>query len=489
MSIKDMCNLISIEEIAVKYGFVRNNSKTCRTGVVYDHDNGLRIAIVKSRKYMGQQHYTNVRDESEGGGLYTFIKNRIKDGTIVPLTNSFKENEVIASILREYLNLPEQEKKTFKEKIPEKKPNAPFDFAMGKMFLIPAINTTFLTQVRRISKDTFEHPLFKGTFFNCNKEIDSRRRGADIAFPCYRTDGTMGGINIRYYNRHKCKSASMFMVNSEHDKSVWHSNIPEKIERVFVSESELDCMAHFQLSPNPNTLYISHQGNLVQGQVYTIMELLKENVDKFTPNFKMMLGADNDEKGNQYDLMIICGAVESKADKSTVKCRIAECAAKQDGYKSHLITVRDDLYENFKNSCLNGQKSENMVITTDDERKTVIVSRPMGDMYADAALTSMILNSDLVNNIVKEKSMSKDWNDDLKLLVHINDQIRDMKMGKRMPYELFREKYTELSLQTKSTDHIREAINSIKEQLADITPTTLPEKTQEELNNKSGVNL
>lgn len=458
--------MISIEEMAIRYGFVKNREKSYRSGTVYDHDNGLRICISQSRKYTGQQHYSNLRDDSDGGSLYAFIKNRVKDGTIVPPISSFKENEVVASVLQSYLSLPVEDKESFKRNIPVKKKDEPFDFALGKMLLKPAINTTLLSQIRKIPKEVFDHPLFKGRYFNCNKDIDSRRRGSDLAFPCFRADGTLGGINIRYFNQHRSKCASMFMVNSEHDKSIWYSNIPERIERVFVAESEFDCMAHFHLRGNSNTLYISHQGNLMPLQVDAILSLLRENKERFTDDFKLLLGADNDTRGSFYDLMLICGAVESKGG-SAARCHVSECPARQEGYKAHIITVRPELYEGFKKVCEESPKSENMKVEMDDEHKAVIVSRPRDDKFADDALTSMLIGSELVRNVVKEKSMTKDWNDDLKLLTTINTKIRSMKMKKEMSYELFREKYDELSLQTKSVGHLADVLLTVKDQLVD----------------------
>ena len=45
ISIREMCDKITIEEIAIKYGFVKNDSKSYRGGTVYDHENGLRICV------------------------------------------------------------------------------------------------------------------------------------------------------------------------------------------------------------------------------------------------------------------------------------------------------------------------------------------------------------------------------------------------------------------------------------------------------------
>ena len=130
LSIKEMCDKISIEELAIRYGFTKNTSKSYRGGTVYEHAQGIKINISQSRKFPGQQHYSNLHDDSDGGSLYTFIKNRIRDGIISVNSTSFKENEVIAEVLRNYLNLPVQEKAYFKNHIPEKKVDAPFDFAL-----------------------------------------------------------------------------------------------------------------------------------------------------------------------------------------------------------------------------------------------------------------------------------------------------------------------------------------------------------------------
>jgi hypothetical protein len=117
---------------------------------------------------------------------------------------------------------------------------------------------------------------------------------------------------------------------------------------------------------------------------------------------------------------------------------------------------------------MNSKTSDDMTIQAIDENNTIIVTRPRGDKYSDDALASMILESNLVRNIVKEKPMTKDWNEDLKLLTNINNKITAMKMDARMSYDLFREKFDELSLQNKSPGHIEDAIYAVKGML---TPT------------------
>jgi hypothetical protein len=234
----------------------------------------------------------------------------------------------------------------------------------------------------------------------------------------------------------------MFFVGSEHDNSIWHSNIPDKIDQVFIGESEFDCMAHYQLRPNPNTLYISHQGNLIPGQVNAIIALLRKHSNRFTANFRMLLGADNDYQGSKYDLMLVSAAAASKSE-ATAKCYITECSSKPD-YKAHMITVRQDLYEEFKSHCNCARMANNMRIDSYDDKCTIIVTRQRGDKYADDALSSIILSSGLVRNIVKEKAMTKDWNEDLKLLKSINAKIMNLKIEGCMSYELFREKFDEL---------------------------------------------
>lgn len=483
LTIKDMCDRISIEELAIRFGFAKDPAKSYRGGTVYEHPCGLLISITASRKYPGQQHYSNLNDDSDGGSLYTFVKNRIKDGIISVRSVSYRENEVVAKVLTDYLNLPSTDRESFLSKIPTKKTDAPFDFALGKMFMQKCINTTLLTQIRKIDKHTFTSDLFKGTFFNCNKEVDSRRRGSDLAFPCYRLDGTLGGINIRYYDQHKSKCGSMFFVGSEHDNSIWHSNIPDKIDQVFIGESEFDCMAHYQLRPNPNTLYISHQGNLIPGQVNAIIALLRKHSNRFTANFRMLLGADNDYQGSKYDLMLVSAAAASKSE-ATAKCYITECSSKPD-YKAHMITVRQDLYEEFKSHCNCARMANNMRIDSYDDKCTIIVTRQRGDKYADDALSSIILSSGLVRNIVKEKAMTKDWNEDLKLLKSINAKIMNLKIEGCMSYELFREKFDELSLMTKSSGHLSDVLFQIKDRLYDDSKSVVIREQEEAQSQKS----
>ena len=197
--------------------------------------------------------------------------------------------------------------------------------------------------------------------------------------------------------------------------------------------------------------------------VRKVISLLRQHSDKFTSKFKMLLGADNDYQGSKYDLMLICGAAATKSGASA-KCYISECATKPD-YKAHMITVRQDLYEDFKNLCRRSKTSDKMTIDCYDKNNTIVITRLRGDKYSDDALSSIILESDLIKNIVKEKAMGKDWNDDLKLLTKINSKISSLKINAYMSYDLFREKYDELSLQTNSPGHLTDVISIIKDRL------------------------
>lgn len=482
-------------EIAVAIGYQEDRSKSWRGGrcfVLGTKDTPEdRIFIQPSRSKPGMQHFSSTEFDTGGNGSAMLVKHALEHNFIAdPLCastdpRSFDINRKVAKFMCNHLAIPDEERKKLTFVVPELKRGEPFNEKVAHSIVKPGINASLFSK-RGINADTFNSPNFKGTWFNTDKEVDSRRKDSDLCFPCYRADGSVGGLNFRYFNQTRGEFAAMLMTGSEHASTVWHSNIPEKIDRIFVAESEFDCMAHFQLNreKSANTLYISHQGFMIPSQVDCMIELMRQNKSKLTSDFKLLLGSDNDTQGTRYDLQIVKSIAELK--KSTLQLDLngkpdnADLIVGERNEQQQIqttITVRSDKYSEFKQlsqDYLNARNTPNISVRFADELNSVKITRPNSDRFANIAVCELILNSDLlIRNVRREKAVDKDWNDDLKMLNNINSSLwndnhfNDLGLPKRIDYPTYRALSQEHNFHYSNGKDFRNFLKSIADKIPD----------------------
>lgn len=507
LSLNELNDKVDMVEIAVAIGYQEDKSKSWRGGrcfVLGTKDTPEdRIFIQPSRSKPGMQHFSSTEFDTGGNGSAMLVKHALEHNFVAdPLgasndPRSFDINRKVAKFMCNHLSIPDEERQQLISQIPVLKRGEPFDEKLAKSILAPAVNSSLFGR-RGISRDTFESPTFKGTWFNANKEVDTRRKDSDLCFPCYRSDNSLGGLNFRYYSQSRSGFSALLMTNSEHANTIWHSNIPEKIDRIFIAESEFDCMAHYQLNKekSANTLYISHQGFLIPSQVDCIIDLMRENKKKLTPDFKLLLGSDNDTQGTRYDLQIIKSIAELK--KSTLQLDLNGKSDNVDlivGEKNNeqniqtTITVCSEKYEQFKkltNEYLNENNTPNITVRFADDINSVKIIRPNSDRFANVAVSELILNSDLlIRNVRREKAVDKDWNDDLKMLNKINSTLwndnhfNDLGLPKKMDYQTYRALAQENNFHFTYGKDFKQFINSIAEKIPN-DPALVEKKNKED---------
>lgn len=535
ISLTELNNRVDMIEMAVALGYREYRAKSSRASkffILGDKDSHWdRILISPSKKHPGQLHFMSLDFSNGGDGASMLVKHALERSIIRdPLAASMDPRDInifrkVAKVLCDHLMIPDEDRVRMRYVVHELKKGEPFKEEIARKIMAPALYPILFSR-RGISRDTFNSPLFKGTWSNCNPDADGRRKKSDLCFPCYKADGSIGGLNYRYWKEDESKCSSRLLTGSEHSESVWHSNIPERISRVVITESEFDCMAHYQLDPqaNANTLYISHQGYLIPSQVDCVMEILSRNIGRLSPDFKLILGADNDDAGSRYDLQIIKKIAEQKKDTFSLDLPIhntgtnniwvnstginntwannshsdspsdSHSNSPSDNYGIMMgdgingsgllttITIPGSRYEKFKELTIHYLDTmryleEGRVSSIDvpsinvrsidvssidvpsigvrsldvrflDESNTVQILRTKNDNAANTALSELILNSDLlIRNVRREKSIEKDWNDDLKMLNKINSILFEhLSVPKRIDYQGYREIATDYRL-------------------------------------------
>lgn len=145
-------------------------------------------------------------------------------------------------------------------------------------------------QKRGISKEALSSLTFSDTFF-IRKYKKNKTEYRNVCVKMF-DDKRLKGISQRN-DEYKGVQGEKFdsLAFSHHDAS-------RPIDTVYIGESMVDCISHFQIKnlDNPeNILYASSEGTLTKGQLI----LLKKLVDRH--NIKKIISIfDNDENGHKY---------------------------------------------------------------------------------------------------------------------------------------------------------------------------------------------
>lgn len=449
---------VDMIDMALHLGYVEDARKSWRGGKCYVlGDRSDRIIIQQARNNPGQKHFYSVYNDAGGTGTASLVAYALNQNFIPdPLAGSSDPRSCdirrkVAKVMCIFLAIPDIE---HHHVVLESSNSNHFNDSLIREMTADAVNKQLFSK-RGLSRESYDSPLFRNTYYNGV----GNGRTDNLIFPCYRSDNSIGGLNVRYFNKQEERFASHFVKGTERASSLWHSNIPEKISRIFIAESEFDCMAHFQLRPNMQTLYVSHQGYLAPGQVDHLISIVKENRDRLTDDFKLLLGADNDTQGTRYDLLIVQAIANLKKKDLTLSVNAKDNILLSEDKDSKsiysTITISSEKYALFKNLTQQylDKNLNDIQVRFDDSINSVYIRRPSNNQFANIAVTELILNSDLlISNVKREKAIMKDWNDDLKLLNRINEKSREP-----IDYELFRSLSSDIDFNN-NTDQLVELI-------------------------------
>lgn len=408
MSFDEIRRQVSIIEIAEHYGYQLQKGSGTRTPTMKNETTDDKIVILNPTD-PSNQGYFSVRNDSDKGNLWSFVKFRLEMG-LIPNRSRFSmvtdPSKCVMAVLYDYLNIPLEDRQESIERVKEMQKNQETQVVDFTPYLSPLERPEFL-KTRGFSDKLINDPLFQGKIGN----VTDRH---DIALPIFNAEDKMVGLEKRNMG------LKLFVAGSQKGIGVWHSNIPEQIEKVLITESPFDCMAYHQMMPSPNTLYIAHGGNLCKGQIDTINTLLHNNRGKVNlQKFEFLLGADNDEAGAGYDLAMIRSQIATKGMKTE--------SSVSDNYKT--LTIHEGSYVGFNRFCDNfsrNMKSESVTFVpiSKGEDSYLIITYPQGDMRTEREVCQAILATGLLPFTRLEKAVLKDWNEDL---IRIKEISRDAK--------------------------------------------------------------
>jgi len=277
---------ISIIDLARSIGYEQDVSKGDKWPVFVNKFNNEKIIIVNS-KSSSNQGYWNPEKDLDKGTLINFVKNRL--GVDFNKDSSLSDPANINKVLYTYLNIPIPISREFIPFIKEIKTDAIVDFTT-KNLTSSLIDNEYLL-MRNLDTEVLSLKIFSGKILNLKEN-----HFVNIAFPFFDKNESIVAI------QKKNEKYDGFVAGSQRDHSIWHSNMPEILNQIIITESVIDGLSYHQLKPMQNVIYVATGGSISKGQINTILELRKKV--QTSESFHYVSAVDNDKTGIKYDALL-----------------------------------------------------------------------------------------------------------------------------------------------------------------------------------------
>lgn len=259
-----------------------------------------QVLVIK-RNQNGIYTYFDIHDDRiKGKTILDFMQQEVADKT-----GKYPSLREVGEILQGYINsgqtiLPEKSVFMVCREIINQ--DEIFSILTG---LKPLKDTSFLVS-RGIDENVLKQKEWDGVFFE--NSFLNKEDGTAYKNTCVKLFNTKGveGISQRNHffkgalgNRYDCVAASIF-------------NKEKPIDNLYIGESMIDCISHYQMyhKKGSNDLYISSEGQITEGQITTINDVLTHyKVNCICPIF------DNDKAGASYRLKLL-GGLQGEGDFS-----------------------------------------------------------------------------------------------------------------------------------------------------------------------------
>jgi len=292
------------------YGWKHDTGSSARNPKLKSPETGEVIVISRSPK--GWDKYFSVHDDTiKGATIFDWMQRQIEQQTGKRPT-LYK----VAEVLQEYISkgktvLPHEyseyqsvagngeksEVNTFLNEVHKVRPMTDFTFMEG----------------RGIRRETLQDDIWKDIFRNKVYIAENGQTHTNTVMLMYNREG-VAGISQRGM---RFKGAL-----GSRDSSVAMSRVMNKDVTLFIGESLIDCVSHYQLGKDngrdlSKVQYISTEGQITEGQIKLIGEILnssdsKLNVKQIVPIF------DNDPAGQTYTLKLL-GGIDPNAYQYTAQ--------------------------------------------------------------------------------------------------------------------------------------------------------------------------
>ena len=416
LDFKELKSKIKITEFAEYIGYKLRKDKTTHKHLIYEHSSGEKICIYNNPDGKPQIYMTIGGLNADKGDIISFVKNKIDNGIINKPINGTSPFEKVNILLHEYLNIPFEDRKVYNsldEYIQKSKQNlfiSDYQPYTGNI----TIKAVEYMSTRGLDSNDFLIYPFRGSVVGTNTakiEADINKiPNNQVAFPLYDKNEKMVGVQLVSENY------KSFLKGSRKSVGVWHSYIPEKINNIVICEAPLDAISYHKLQGDSNTLYFATCGNVTDGQLDAIKSIIENNKNVLAANYTITLANDNDAAGAMFNLNYILSTLDEKGNTNI------HFNNTKDGRCDLMISLSSADTNNLLKLYDNLPKEDiNLEIKAKDGGVNILYSK---DIKTISALNDLLLTSK-PQNIKIDVPITKDYNEDLKTLQHINSLSSD----------------------------------------------------------------
>ena len=416
LDFKELKSKIKITEFAEYIGYKLRKDKTTHKHLIYEHSSGEKICIYNNPDGKPQIYMTIGGLNADKGDIISFVKNKIDNGIINKPINGTSPFEKVNILLHEYLNMPFEDRKvynSFDEYIQKSKQNLFISDYQPYTGNITIKAVEYMSTRGLDSNDFLVYP-FRGSVVGTNTakiEADINKiPNNQVAFPLYDKNEKIVGVQLVSENY------KSFLKGSRKSVGVWHSNIPESINNIVICEAPLDAISYHKLQGDSNTLYFATCGNVTDGQLDAIKSIIENNKKVLAANYTITLANDNDAAGAMFNLNYILSTLDEKGNTNI------HFNNTKDGRCDLMISLSSADTNNLLKLYDNLPKEDiNLEIKPKDGGVNILYSK---DIKTISALNDLLLTSK-PQNIKIDVPITKDYNEDLKTLQHINSLSSD----------------------------------------------------------------
>ena len=416
LDFKELKSKIKITEFAEYIGYKLRKDKTTHKHLIYEHSSGEKICIYNNPDGKPQIYMTIGGLNADKGDIISFVKNKIDNGIINKPINGTSPFEKVNILLHEYLNMPFEDRKvynSFDEYIQKSKQNLFISDYQPYTGNITIKAVEYMSTRGLDSNDFLVYP-FRGSVVGTNTakiEADINKiPNNQVAFPLYDKNEKIVGVQLVSENY------KSFLKGSRKSVGVWHSNIPESINNIVICEAPLDAISYHKLQGDRNTLYFATCGNVTDGQLDAIKSIIENNKNVLAANYTITLANDNDAAGAMFNLNYILSTLDEKGNTNI------HFNNTKDGRCDLMISLSSADTNNLLKLYDNLPKEDiNLEIKAKDGGVNILYSK---DIKTISALNDLLLTSK-PQNIKIDVPITKDYNEDLKTLQHINSLSSD----------------------------------------------------------------
>lgn len=235
--------------------------------------------------------------DQDRGNIINFCINRL-DGYPHPQPKPDKATYSRAfKVLKSFIGAPEIANFQFKQKKKTGKSNAA---KLNDLRDRTALTSEYLKEYRKIDPDILNHPLWAGTVKESKAILKNNMVIYNTAFIKKDIDGSTVGYVTHYYS--KRKNAHQKIVN-EKKEGLFYSNFIDSPEHLYIGETAIDCISHYQATKPDKANYISIEGQISENKI----KLVNQLIDAKGKPSQINSITDNDYSGYVFDLQMAIG--------------------------------------------------------------------------------------------------------------------------------------------------------------------------------------